>query len=560
MKKIINSIFSLALLVGLAGCEPEISIPDTSADPITSVTATVEIDGKSVEFTAYPVEGSEYITIEFPWFYPENSENLLPMNVLTNAKMTAVLADNVVIKEPLLRMDLTQENRITVVDQIKKEHNYIITGKITKFKNCEIIDFSIPELSLAGVVKPLQQTISILTADEIPPVLASVTISHHATISPDPRKVKLDFNQPLELTVTAHDGVTKKVYTVSKEIPPKLVSGMRAGSEKIIFEKKLKDDLGLVTMDKTTSIGVSGDNLIINVYGENPLLVDRYNGELTGKMDVGDIDNYSMTADDAGNILFCNYQPTDNILKMWMSPDVNTAPTEYITWDTGGYLYGRRISVQGSISGNAVITSPICALAGNGATFARWQVVGGQLLSQTPEIITPSGIENWAWNCDVCYVGDNVDTDYFIHGYGGRRLTWFTGTSNVASAQLDATTSNFVANSLDVMSFNGGVFLVTNQVNMQNWGGSDLVWLLDVSTSDKYSGVLDADYNGGTKTPAILWQSQYHTYGSRIWGISNLDAHSDTVLASSEEGYYMYLYFMFCNGYVVGVQFDCLDM
>lgn len=576
MKKLIFSIISAVLLLGMASCQPEDLTPETSAAPITSVTATVMVNGSAVEFTAYPVEGSEYITIELPWYYPVESDNLMPLSVLTDAKMTAVLANNVVIKEPLLRMDLTQENPITVVDQAKKEHRYIITGKISKLTDCEILDFSIPALNLAGIVKPAQQTVSVLAVDELPLTLAAVTLSPHATISPDPRVEELDYNKELEFTVTAHDGKTKKTYKVNKEIPPKRETGMRIGSEKIIFEKKFVDDLGLTTADMTTGLAVSGDYLIINTRAEDAMVLNRFTGEKVSSMALdaikGSTTNFYMTSDDDGNILFCNLTPNDGTtFKIWTATGINEAPTLFIEHDasyvdsegaTQGNSHGRKISIQGSLNKDAVITAPY--YGPNNSQFLRWVVKDGKLVSDKPETIVVLGLATgWTTNSDICYVDPSETSDYFVHAYSGNSLSWVTGATNTVKAGLNKMSVNYIPNAVDILKFNGGTYLATNQANSFSWGGADFIWLLDVSTTDNYSGGLDADYNGDSKpkSNAILWQS-YHTYGPRaIPGAPiNANGNSDVCLAPSADGYYMYLYFMFCNGYVVGVQFDCLDM
>ena len=576
MKKLIFSIISAVLLLGMASCQPEDLTPETSAAPITSVTATVMINGSAVEFTAYPVEGSEYITIELPWYYPVESDNLMPLSVLTDAKMTAVLANNVVIKEPLLRMDLTQENPITVVDQAKKEHRYIITGKISKLTDCEILDFSIPALNLAGIVKPAQQTVSVLAVDELPLTLAAVTLSPHATISPDPRVEELDYNKELEFTVTAHDGKTKKTYKVNKEIPPKRETGMRIGSEKIIFEKQFVADLGLTTADMTTGLAVSGDYLIINTRAEDAMVLNRFTGEKVSSMALdaikGSTTNFYMTSDDDGNLLFCNLTPNDGTtFKIWTATGINETPSLYIEHDasyidgegaTQGNSHGRKISIQGSLNSDAIITAPFYGPLNT--QFLRWVVKGGQLVSAEPETIVVQGLAlGWTTNCDICYGDPSETSDYFIHSYSGNSLSWITGATNTLKAGLNKMSVNYIPNAVDIMKFNGGTYLATNQANSFSWGGADFIWLLDVSTTDNYSGGLDADYNGDSKpkSNAVLWQS-YHTYGPRaIPGAPiNANGNSDVCLAPSADGYYMYMYFMFCNGYVVGVQFDCLDM
>src|SRR5690606_21497983 len=98
----------------------------------------------------------------------------------------------------------------------------------------------IPSLGLSGIVDEANKTISLISIDEIGSVLANVSISHGATISPDPTKTALNYDEDLTLTVTAQNGVTKAVYTVRKDVPNKVERGMRNGSAKILWTKKLQ--------------------------------------------------------------------------------------------------------------------------------------------------------------------------------------------------------------------------------------------------------------------------------------------------------------------------------
>ena len=586
MKKIIFSIISFGLALGLTSCQPEEQLPETSAAPITSVTARIQYKGEYLEYTGYPVEGTNMIEIEFPWYYPIDSDNLLPMSVLTEAKVTAELANNVVITEPITIMDLTQFNKITVIDQVKKAHEYIITGKLAKFDMCDILEFVIPEEkvsdseelpSFSGLVKDNVSTVAILTDGAVGVRKAAVKVSPHATIFPDPSTEAVDFDDPtLTFTVTAHNGKSKRTYSVIKEIPPKREFGLRPKSGKVVFAKQLYAEVGIDVADKTTGLGVNGTNLIINTQGQDPVVIDRYKGNNVGTMSIGDLasssSNYYMTSDDDGNLVFCNMSSgTNPVLTIWVSKDINTTPVQFASWNTEGATYGKKLSVQGSLNSNAVITAPYI---GSGANkFARWVVSNGILVSETPEIVTINGIDVWTWNCDVCYVGDTPDSDYFVHGYSGARLFWVTGATNTVKAATDVTSVNFVANTVDAIKFNRGTYVATTQANGYGWGGADLAWLVDISSTDNFVGTLDADYNPdkvSDKSPAIFYQSAYNTYGPRaVAGLdggkylsaTNSGTLADVILApSTENDYYLYMYFMFCNGYVVGVQFDCLDM
>lgn len=563
MNRILYCFSVIAAALGMASCRPADLTPEFSAQPITSVSAFVSVNGyDNVEFVGSVKEGSNRIVIEFPYFYPVESDARISEDILKNVKVTAVLANNARIEPPILKMDLTQENVIKVIDQVKAEHEYIVTGRIVKSNACDITDFSIPELNLSGVISGTD--ISLVVLDELPEVKASVTLSPHATISPDPRETMMDYNEPVEFVVTAHDGVTKKTYTVRKNVPDKLETGLRSGSAKVLFEKQMIADFG-VGPNNTRGLAVSGDYLIMNNADQPYVVMNRMTGEKVGTIDASTVGtgvaNFYITSDDSGNILVNNLTPNSgNSLKIWKIKDKDSAPELFVEWDAAGVAYGRKVSVQGSIDSDAVITAP--AHAGN--VFARWVVKGGVLQSQTPDIVTPSGAGAWTTNCDIIYTEPVATSDYFLHGYSTNQLAWIDGNTNVTKAQLGQLSVNFIPNALDLVEFNNAVYLAATQANSFTWGVADYAWLLDVSSTDKFTGGLDTATNAAgnpVECPAIVWKT-YGTYGANsiTGGTVNGNGTSDIVMSVSDNGYYLYMYFMFTNGYVVGVQFDCIDI
>ena len=96
-------------------------------------------------------------------------------------------------------------------------------AEIRKSAEARITDFSINSLGLSGIIDEANKTISIISIEEIGNVLAEVSISHGATISPDPTQTALNYDEELTLTVTAQNGVTKTVYTLRKDVPIKLI-------------------------------------------------------------------------------------------------------------------------------------------------------------------------------------------------------------------------------------------------------------------------------------------------------------------------------------------------
>jgi hypothetical protein len=73
--------------------------------------------------------------------------------------------------------------------------------------------------------------------------------------------------------------------------------------------------------------------------------------------------------------------------------------------------------------------------------------------------------------------------------------------------------------------------------------------------------------NAGTLDGALVWidgllPTGYSKYSWAVAGASaaNTNGTADVALAQSADGFFLYVYFMFTNGYIVGVQFDCIDI
>ncbi|WP_423128925.1 DUF5018 domain-containing protein [Gaoshiqia sp. Z1-71] len=554
-----NLIIAIAFIsTFLSGCQtPDELMPSVSREGINSITAKFA-DGTG-EFIGYISDDSNEIIIPVPYFFPESSDNQVTESMLSNMRVKANLDDNVTVTPALLYMDLNQDNIITVTDQLKAKKQYVVRGEIRKSSACFIEEFKLPSLGLTGVINETTKTISLVAVGELEPALAEVTLSYHATISPDPSAVILDFNQDVELTVTAFDGVSKSVYTVKKEIPSKLPYGIRSGSAKLMFAKKLKADLGIAVDNLTGGMAVTGDYVVLNTRGENSIYLNAKTGAKLGEVELGSVKgslvNFYNTADQDGNILISNLAPNAGSFKLWKLASVTSTPELMIEWNEG-YALGRKISVSGSIDDNAIITAPILA---TGQKFARWTVTGGVLTSQTPEIVTMSGLaKGWTTNCDIIYTSaTDVNSDYYVASYSDNTFAWVNGNTNAVRKSLDAISANYIPNAVDYIGFNNAKYVTLNWVNSFTWGAADAVWLLDVSSDANFAGNLE------TRTcSAVVWECDRDKYGAK--GVTPLVANGngtgDVALRVSDDGFYLYLYFMFTNGYVVGYQFDCIDM
>ena len=552
--KILSIISVIAFLMGISACHsPEEFNPTVERNIINNLTASFpDDDSDDNSFTSEIDYTNHVITVVFPYNYPKLSDNVLQLSDLKKMRVIADLDNNVYVYPTLLFMDMTKDNFITVKDQTGASTEYKVVAEIRKSNECAITKFNITSLGLSGIINESTKTISLISLESIGEVLADISISHGATISPDPRTVALNYDQDQKITVTAQNGTTKSTYTVKKEIPEKIAAGLRANSAKLIWAKKLTD-IGISSSDMTTGIAVTNDYVVINERAKNPIYLNAKNGEKAGTMNisfVGSLTNFYTTSDKDGNILFTNLTPNAGpAFTVWKASGVDQAPEKYIEFTTS-LAMGRKLSVSGSLKNNAIITAPIYATSGQ---FARWQVENGVLKSQTPDIITAQGIGAWGTNADVIY-SDPTDltSDYFTTFYAEpRNLCWMDGKTNSIKNKGVALDGNYVPNAVDHAVFNKVEYVASNLVNPWSWGTADNIYLFDLSSGSLGTQAIDFGSTG---------LGINGNYGSKILGNTNGNYCGDVVLKVSDDGYYMYIYFMFCNGYVGCVQCDCIDM
>ena len=550
--KLISIIAIASVLIGLNACQDvEDLTPSVSRSGINGITASF-VNDESTEntFTSEIDSINGIITIVFPYNYPLTSNNVLTKSDLTNIKVVANLDDNVTISPALQYMDFTKENYITVTDQSKNKKTYQVVAEIRKSAECAITNFEITSQSLSGVIDEANKKISLISIDPIGSTLATVTVSSGATMQPDPTTTALNYNNDVQITVTAQNGTNSAVYTVRKVVPSKIDLGMRTGSAKILWSKKLNTDLGITTLNMTGGMAVTKDYVVLNTRGLNSVYLDRKTGEKVGEIDLGAVKgsliNFYNTCDDGDNILLCNLASASSAFKVWRINGVTGTPQLYIQWN-GGLTMGRKLSIKGSLDGNAIITVPINAA---GYQFARWQVMGGILQSQVPTIITISGnyTKSWNYNCDIVYTDPtNLSSDYFVSSYAEPYMfAWVDGKTNTFKTTANALNSSWIQNATDYTVFNNCPYAASNSVNSSTSGSNDIIYLYNVSSS--------------TGLSATVWQNLPDLYGGKGNGGANGNGSGDVALKVSDDGYYMYLYFMFTNGCVVCVQYDCINM
>jgi hypothetical protein len=589
----------MGVLVVLNGCQtPDELIPPVAHAGINSITAYFTdgngniLDPDNGKFTATIIEGNYNVEIPIPYYFPEISDDPVTTQMLSKMRMQATLDDNVTVEPALLYMDLNQTNVISVTTQRKEKVQYTVKGVIRKSSACAIEEFVIPlpgNATLDGIITENTKTISLLTPDNIPSSTATITISPHATISPDPRTTALDYNIDQTFVVTAHDG-TAATYTTKKGLPAKLPQGVRIESAKLLFARTISglgtEAGGISVANNVNGIAATREHVVLSTRSNNNIVINAQTGAFVSTVDVSvtgsGLNNFYTTADASGNILICNLvnNRAGGAFKVFKQTSATSAPesTPFISCTLPGDG-GRKLSIQGSIDHNAIITVPF-KNAAEADKFARWTVVNGVLTSQTPDVVTVSGM-HWfngnngnVYNVDLVYTSDtDVNADYFIARYGqgtqaesnpisGQSdiyslLDWMNGATNGVRASLVKVNQNFVANAVDFTVFNNTPYALVNYVNSFNWGSADRAYL--VNTAGGFTATFNA-YGGPDAGGAIEWACPANTYGAQAAGTTNNNSSGDVALVQSADGNFLYVYFMFQNGYVVGYQFDCFDI
>lgn len=349
-----------------------------------------------------------------------------------------------------------------------------------------------------------------------------------------------DLRQPQELVINNQfEDVTYTIYGV---FPSKLPSGMREGSAQVMWSKKLQNDLNIDVLQVTGGIAATKDYVVINTRDRASIYINNKTGNLVDTLHMngvkGGLINFYNTNDYADNILISNLAANAGTFKIWKVKGVNSTPELFIDWaESGATAIGRKLSVNGSIDGNAIITAPIF---GPGNRFALWQVTNGVLKSHSPEIFTITGTEiNWANNVDIVSTSSTDATaDLFVVYANNPSMTsWVDGKTKAIKSTSPVSTS--ASNAVDYSKFNGGSYLISNNVSAA--GTNDTALLYDVSTAT------------GLNTP--IW-SLAKGYG----GANNGNGTGDVAFRISENGFFLYAYIMYTNGSVVCVQFDCVDL
>ena len=556
MKKTILSLLAMVMLVSVTSCEdPEYVAPTADRQGLTSLTA-IFTSGPFVDQQMARLElGDEMpdrLVIPVPWFYPITSDDETTQ-YMTSVRVQAALDANCFIEPPLTVLDLTKENEFTYTDAHGNSKKIIITGERVKSNACELMAFSINEPALSGVIDKAAKKVSLITAESLEGVLASFEVSAHATISPDPSVEALNYNEPVTLTVIAHDGVTKAEYTVVKDVPAKIEAGFNKESVEQLFNFDPVSNLGMPAFDQKVgpSLAALGGKLVICLGdGSTPIYVNGLTGAKMGEINLGSAVAGSVTNDEGEHLLIVNNTAAHETVNIYRTSSVTETPVLFHSFlnDTSLPL-GAKMKVIGNIDGDALIFFTHGGVDGvtTSNTITVVTVQGGAVTGE--QVMTIPGV-GWGSapvnTATVVAASTNISDGYLLSYYPSySKLSWFNADGSLyAGYGSDTTGWGLNPNCLDSKHFNNvnyvALFVVSH---FPAWGMGPQLYLYNVNDRSKFTGTNVTDI-----ACLELTNQNIEWYQTGSYSIAS----GDVVIAPSADGFKLYIYYYDHNSQVVG--------
>lgn len=548
MNKFILTLLSIILIL-LYSCKKSDNLT-AHHDVANGIYATFE-DGTGFFIPEKSTPYGDTIKFVFATHYPLDSDNAIDIT-----RMSLRAYNPVTVRsggELAEGIDLTKNNTITVRYSDGTEHKHIVVGEIRKSREALITEFSLSDVNLNGFLIEKDKLVGLVAGGiDVTNQKASVKISSHAVISPEPSIIQ-DYSKPVNFIITAEDGKTISTYTVKPITPQKLTTGLRNGSGRLLWTKTL-EELGISnTNNWSTSIALSGKYLIINTRNTVSRYFDRFNGNYAGDMSMGDIQsvnfkNFYSTSDESGNILISNLTTgawQDLYIYKWKSAE-DPEPEKFIQWtnDIEGSQVGRKMSIKGDLNKDALI---FMGVSNSNNSILRWQVIGGQLQSETPDLLIWSGENKWGTYADIISAGTRISDNLYISGNQSDLVCTNLETGDIFG-HVDLFASGFDYNhSIDLTTFNHSQYLSALSINTLS-GYSFLYNVTEPSLLSTPPG--DPNYNNACvyKSDIVLAPPE------------NGNASGDVLMKVSDDGYKMIMYILVTNGAVAAFEFDCIDL
>ena len=567
MKRIYYVLIALGLL---SGCHKPEYVPSTAdRQAITSLTAYFT-SGKFVnqQMARLDVDDPtlERYVIPVPWFFPEESDDVTTIH-MTKARVRAEIAPNCKIEPPLTILNLAQENVFLFTDSKGDQRNIIITGKRTKSSNARALTFDlVSPVFVEGFVNEDAEEIYLFSKEDLSGCTAAATANAHSTIETD-LSVAKNYNEPQIVTFLAHDGKTRKNYTVIKKDPVSIPYGFRNKSVKQLFsfEPSSRVDFPAYTAEVCPSMAYSNRKLFVSFGNGTPIVqLNSLTGVREGELNVGSVNVAGIANDEAGNLLLVEHAEAAEECKIYKMSSPSASPELFHSFmnDTDVPL-GFVVRVIGSIDADAIIiiTHEGVSTSATGK-YTRITVRGGAI---TETVVKDVVGLNLCWGmaptntAKVVPVsiepGDGVMFSFYENPLTGvlNTISYINGNDKVAAEHVyekivngENASSNYNSNCMDTKRFNNAIYmahLITSHFPM--WGCGPNLSIYDISspTSIKSgNAVLSQD---------IEW---FQTADAGC-------AAGDVIIATSADGFKIYIYYFDHNcGVIGGYSADCIKL
>jgi hypothetical protein len=432
-------IFQLLLLTGIAvltfnACKKPDAILRNEANSLARIWAT--IPGEK-DYVLDPVLSANGDTAYFdvPFYYPEASNKEVD---ITKMILRADVPSDAIVTPALgVPIDLTNPFTVTITSGQGQTKTYVAVGR-------KVSDKSLRNVTLTyGDQEPFQESNGVLRDNnEILFYIIPGTDLTHAKLTFDVNVhassdvatgAVIDLTNPLPVTVTGNDGVTK-TYTLKRADPEILPYGI--GLNRKLWEKSAAD-LGFTEYSET-GIAVSGDYLVVVSSGwpSRYRIYNRSNGNFIQEKPLpSGVDNNAsqLVSDSAGHLLAASYTDAGGSFYLYKYNDaMDNNPAKLVQWttpSTAGGGIGRRVNLYGDLSGNAVIMVTE-SLSGN---IYKWNIVNGAVESNTPQTLVYAG-DPWTYQAEAQPLDATGNPDYILN-HGGE-FALVNGATNQKTASF----------------------------------------------------------------------------------------------------------------------------
>lgn len=547
-------ILTTALLTLASACHsPEFVETTADRQGLTSLTAIFTfgpfVDQEMAKLTITDAQETNLV-IPVPYYYPETSDDETAA-YLTKVRVKAELQPNWKISPSLTLLDLTEENWFTLTNPAGETKKICITADRVKSSACEIVSFTVDSPVISGVIDKVNKEIILPTTDDVTNCTATVQISSHASISPDPSEAR-DYSQGVTFTVTAHDGVTKAEYLVKVGAPEKIESGINLTSVEQLFNFDPVSRLGLPAYNESSiaSLAYSGGVLCVCTGSGTPMTINALNGAKIGTMNIGNATVNAITNDAAEHILMTNVAAGGETVNLYVSASSTATPALLTSFtNPSDCPVGNKVKVFGDLYGYAVIVLPSEGIDGVTSTskVVYVKVENGNAANPVVVDMSAAGLAWGSAPTNVAGVApaslDPANDGWFLDYYEGGTghnldvLEYVSGDGSATTGLFDygGNAWGLDANCLDSKQFNGvnyaALFIISH---FPHWGIGPQLYIYDITTPSAPTKLF-SDTN-------LSWY-QLGDAGT-VTG--------DVVMAPSADGYKLYVYYYDVNSQVIG--------